>query len=78
MAAVAGVFAASGRQVSLVDQQTDSLIGSHKVVYIDGKPADAATRAYVDSIRQRISVFYYDQFRHFSDPAAMLEDEMYT
>ena len=70
MAAVAGVFAASGRQVSLVDQQTDSLIGSHKVVYIDGKPADAATQAYVDSIRQRISVFYYDQFRHFSDPAA--------
>lgn len=70
MAAVAGVFAASGRQVSLVEQQTDSLIGSHKVVYIDGKPADAATRAYVDSIRQRISVFYYDQFRHFSDPAA--------
>lgn len=70
MAAVAGVFAASGRQVSLVDQQTDSLIGSHKVVYIDGKAADAATQAYVDSIRQRISVFYYDQFRHFSDPAA--------
>lgn len=55
---------------SLVDQQTDSLISSHKAVYIDGRPADAGTQAYVDSIRQRISVFYYDQFRHFSDPAA--------
>ncbi len=62
--------AALARQESLVDQQTDSLIGSHKIVYIDGRPADADTQAYVDSIRQRISVFYYDQFRHFSDPAA--------
>ena len=55
---------------NMVDSQTDSLLKSHKLVYIDGKPADSATQAYVDSIRQRISVFYYDQFRHFSDPAA--------
>ena len=58
------------RSKSLVDCQTDSLIASHKVVYIDGKPSDAATQSYVDSIRQVISTFYYDQFRHFSDPAA--------
>lgn len=58
------------RETSLADQQTDSLIDSHKIVYIDGKPADAANQAYVDSIRERISAFYYDQFRHFSDPAA--------
>ena len=69
--AVAGMSqSVSARQISLVEQQTDSLAGSHKIVYIDGRPADAATQAYVDSIRQRISVFYYDQFRHFSDPAA--------
>lgn len=55
---------------SLVDQQTDSLVSSHKTVYIDGRPADAGTQVYVDSIRHRISMFYYDQFRHFSDPAA--------
>lgn len=57
-------------QQSLVDNQTDSLIDSHKIVYIDGKPADFATQAYVDSVRGVISRFYYDQFRHFQDPAA--------
>ena len=57
-------------QKTLADQQIDSLAGSHKIVYIDGRPADADTQAYVDSIRQKISTFYYDQFRHFSDPAA--------
>lgn len=58
------------RAKSLVDAQTDSLLKSHKMVYIDGRPSDSSTKAYIDSIRQRISVFYYDQFRHFSDPAA--------
>ena len=57
-------------QKPLADQQIDSLAGSHKIIYIDGRPADAGTQAYVDSIRQKISTFYYDQFRHFSDPAA--------
>ena len=55
---------------SLVDKQTDSLLTSHKIVYIDGKPAENEAKAYIDSIRHKISVFYYDQFRHFSDPAA--------
>lgn len=54
----------------LADRQIDSLAESHKIVYIDGHPADMQTQAYVDSIRQKISAFYYDQFRHFSDPAA--------
>lgn len=55
---------------NMADSQVDSLLKSHKIVYVDGRPADASTQAYVDSIRQKISVFYYDQFRHFSDPAA--------
>lgn len=55
---------------SMVDNQTDSLLRSHKFVFLDGKPADGELQAYTDSIRQRISAFYYDQFRHFSDPAA--------
>lgn len=54
----------------LADRQIDSLAESHKIVYIDGHPADMQTQAYVDSIRQKILAFYYDQFRHFSDPAA--------
>lgn len=70
VAAVMPWGGAAARENSLAGQQTDSLIASHKIVYIDGKPADAETRAYVDSVRRRISAFYYDQFRHFSDPAA--------
>lgn len=53
---------------SLADQQMDSLISSHKIVYIDGKPHQ--TQAHIDSIRNLIDNFYYDQFRHFSDPNA--------
>lgn len=55
---------------NMVDSQTDSLLKSHKLVYIDGRPADGEMAAYVDSVREQISRFYYDQFRHFSDPAA--------
>lgn len=55
---------------SLVDKQIDTLLTNHKIVFIDGKPADPATQAYVDSVRRKISEFYYDQFRAFSDPAA--------
>lgn len=69
MAMLCAVAVASDAR-SLAERQTDSLISSHKIVYIDGRPDEASTQAYVDSIRQRISLFYYDQFRHFSDPAA--------
>lgn len=62
--------AITAQSQTLVDRQTDAMIDSHKIIYIDGRPAPEETQAYVDSIRRRISEFYYDQFRHFSDPAA--------
>ena len=55
---------------SYVDQQIDSLAQSHKFINIDRSGIGADNQAYVDSIRQKITMFYYDQFRHFSDPAA--------
>lgn len=75
--AVSSILAASvtpsetfAQDTSLVDQQIDSLTRSHKMVNLDGDHNSPEFKAYVDSIRQRISEFYYDQFRHFSDPAA--------
>lgn len=62
-------MAQSLRSSSLVDAHADSLAANHKIVYIDGKP-ETATEAHADSIRHIIDMFYYDQFRHFSDPAA--------
>ena len=70
MTAVIYSTCAHAKVKPLADQQIDTLVESHKIVYVDGHPANEATQAYVDSIRQRISAFYYDQFRHFSDPAA--------
>ncbi|MDE6331555.1 MAG: hypothetical protein K2L80_03035 [Muribaculaceae bacterium] len=55
---------------SLPDMQTDSLIASHKFINIDGTPVDTHSREYLDSVYNIIATFYYDQFRHFSDPAA--------
>lgn len=57
-------------QTPLADAFNDTLVASHKIVYLDGKPADYQTQHYVDSIRRQISTFYYDQFRHFQDPGA--------
>ncbi|MCM1483828.1 MAG: hypothetical protein NC043_05795 [Muribaculaceae bacterium] len=54
---------------SLMDAQQDSLAANHKIVYIDGRPA-SRTQQHLDSIRSLIDHFYYDQFRHFQDPAA--------
>ncbi len=68
---VAAVYPAASQQTSLVDQQTEALLKSHKIINIDGKDDDEASRtAVIDSVRQKILAFYYDQFRHFSDPAA--------
>lgn len=53
----------------LVDAQLDSLKGNHKIIYIDGRP-EVITEEYADSMRRLIDIFYYDQFRNFSDPAA--------
>lgn len=49
-----------------VDQQMDSLIKDHKIIYFGDK--DSVTSA--DKARELIYNFYYDQFRHFQDPAA--------
>lgn len=68
MLGIALSTAAQSEPKSLADQQTDSLIASHKVIYMDGTPK--LTKAHQDSIRELITNFYYDQFRHFSDPAA--------
>lgn len=64
------LFTATAQTTPLVEIQTDSLIADHKIIYIDGSPASADESRYIDSLRRRISIFYYDQFRHFSDPAA--------
>lgn len=56
---------------SMPERQIDSLLQSHKIVYIDGRPQlETERHTMEDSLRQRIASFYYDQFRHFLDPAA--------
>lgn len=57
------------RTSSLIDIHEDSLRSSHKIIYIDGQP-EHKSRQHPDSVRRIIDMFYYDQFRHFSDPAA--------
>ena len=57
------------RANSLVDQQEDSLRANHRIIYIDGQP-HTITEEHVDSLRRLIDMFYFDQFRNFSDPAA--------
>lgn len=57
------------RANSYVDRQEDSLRSNHKIIYIDGKPA-TESEEYQDSIHRLIDMFYLDQFRNFSDPAA--------
>ena len=61
--------AQSLRSSSLVDAQSDSLRSDHKIIYIDGRP-ETVTETHADSIRHIIDMFYYDQLRNFSDPAA--------
>lgn len=57
------------RANSFVDQMEDSLRSNHKIIYIDGQPVKI-TDEHVDSLRRLIDMFYFDQFRNFSDPAA--------
>lgn len=57
------------RSNSLVDQQYDSLMSNHKIIYIDGRPI-GITEHHTDSLKRMIEMFYFDQFRNFSDPAA--------
>ena len=67
---VLGMALSVAAQKPLVDEHIDSTLASNKVVFIDGKPAAHEVQAQVDSIRRKISAFYYDQFRHFQDPGA--------
>lgn len=57
------------RANSLVDRQEDSLRANHKIIYIDGQPIKVSEQ-HIDSLKKLIDLFYYDQFRNFSDPAA--------
>lgn len=52
---------------SPVDMQRDSVIASHRVVWLDGNESPKASS---DSIKETIEMFYFDQFRHFQDPDA--------
>ena len=56
------------QQKSLVDQQHDSIVASHKIVMMgsDG----VKLQDYNDSLRNTVEAFYYDQFRNFQDPEA--------
>ncbi len=66
---LAGLLCARGEETqSLFDSQRDSVKASHKVVQF-GKGELSKTQ-YSDSVRELINMFYYDQFRHFSDPDA--------
>lgn len=55
---------------SLTDMQADSLLSDTKIIHIDGRPTDADMSRYLDSVRNVISDFYYEQFRHYQDPVA--------
>lgn len=71
---VAGLltFVGSGlAQITHPDSLIKRKAASTKIIYVDGAPADDAKRkADIDSIRRVVSLFYYDQFRHFQDPDA--------
>lgn len=54
---------------SLVDQQADSLMKSHKV-FIPHTDIANRSESYNDSVQHTIQLFYVDQFRHFQDPQA--------
>ena len=58
------------RSGSSVDIQKEALLRDHKIIYIDGKPANADSTERQDSIRNLVENFFYDQFQSFSDPAA--------
>lgn len=68
---IGATYARAEAQTALTDSLIASKAASTKIVYIDGRPADATTlQADKDSIFRKIRDFYYDQFRHFQDPDA--------
>ncbi len=68
LVAMAASVQQTSAQQSLVDTQRDAVKQSHKVVQFGSGELDPTQ--YNDSIRHLIDMFYYDQFRHFSDPEA--------
>lgn len=71
MAVSASPLLSAGSPVQpLVDAQRDSVRQSHRVVSFGRGELSASQVAYNDSVRRLIEMFYYDQFRHFSDPEA--------
>ena len=67
LAICASIICARGQ--SLVDEQADSLMASHRIISLgDGKVT--ATAPDNPAVRERIYSFYYDQFRHAQDPEA--------
>jgi hypothetical protein len=64
-------YAATSPASTMPDSMVNLKSESTKIIYIDGRPASEETvRQDIDSIRQVVSMFYYDQFRHFQDPDA--------
>ena len=59
-----------GKTKSLADRMHDSILNSHKVLFIESGTNSTYGQKYNDSIRALIDKFYYDQFRHFQDPEA--------
>ncbi len=62
----AAVFASAQ---SSVDTHRDSVKASHRIITFDNETRPQS-QSHNDSIRQMIDMFYYDQFRNFSDPEA--------
>ena len=68
-AALISASTAVGQAPTMADSLINMKSESTKIVYLDGRPDSEAERKHdVDSIRQMVSMFYYDQFRHFQDP----------
>lgn len=56
--------------VHLVDHHYENLARNTKLIFIDGRPDSLQRKAVTDSMAMEMLAFYYDQFRHYEDPAA--------
>ena len=61
------LFCAKSEARNLIDQQRDSLISSHITININNSN-NSTHDSNPDSIKNLISKFYYDQFRHSQNP----------
>ena len=73
---IAGACLATATSVMMADtphmtrQHVDDLIKNTKVIHIDGNESPEDKLLAEDSLRREMISFYYDQFRHFDNPAA--------